>query len=912
MSSRAFYAFAVAVFVALGLAAMPCAAQVSSQRLVYRFDFEDRARGVYYEDLPMHWFRIGMKADTNDPHFMRVANHMDLVSRPGFPQYSQVRFDKETATGKGQSVHLGLNGGNVGLFLEAGTLAAVPNSDYLISASARTSGLKHAKASLIAYFVDDRGRKIPGSAAKAQVNGPADKWGNITVKLPGDFTKASWIGIELLIEQPTFNDDSLLGVHQIVPQDVRGGAWFDDIAIWQLPRVGVKTQNTTNIVHWPERPQVNLQVRDLTGHTVVATATIYDHNLKEVAKSRYNVGDGSPTNWIWTPQLTRYGWYLCEMSVRDPASKRDEPVAQSIGAFLWLPDEGPIGGGDSVRFGYVAEGVADGELSVIPSLMDRTGVDSVVISCWDEESNVHSIPARQSKLDEMIQGMLVRGRQVTMSLSPMPDELAKLLDVEKAGPPLMFGRSKDLWTNYLTPVLLRHGQRVSRWQIGSTKQAEAFFLDKLPDLMREAGAEFRSLVAQPDLVLPWRADQSRRPDLKQPMRLAMSVPSSVPPSSIRAQLQEFDTSPAVSYELRLQGLDATRYSHARRIDDLSRRMIYGWQTNAEAILLDKPWVYTGDERAGVIPDPLIGVYSQIAHRLGGRRALTRLPIADGVECWIFDGRAGGMLVAWNEFAPPGKATINMLLGDAPVVSDVWGNRQQVPLVNGTHRVELTSTPVFVEGIDPLLAMFRASFSVDPPFLESTQAMHQGNIKISNPWTKTISGHVQVLQPKEWRVDPRRSYFSIAPGQSTLIPIQISFPPSEVAGRKSLVARFEFESEKYRGVEMSTQMEIGLREVSLDATLSVEPGSDSGKLDAVVTQLITNTGSRPLSLYAFATMQGFPRQDRVVPRIMPGQVIVRRFRFPAAGESLADTPVRVGLRESGGPAVLNKLLTVQSQ
>jgi hypothetical protein len=43
--------------------------------------------------------------------------------------------------------------------------------------------------------------------------------------------------------------------------------------------------------------------------------------------------------------------------------------------------------------------------------------------------------------------------------------------------------------------------------------------------------------------------------------------------------------------------------------------------------------------------------------------------------------------------------------------------------------------------------------------------------------------------------------------------------------------------------------------------------------------------------------------------MPGQSTYRRFRFVGAGDRKAGASVRVGLRETGGPAVLNKVLTL---
>ena len=85
----------------------------------------------------------------------------------------------------------------------------------------------------------------------------------------------------------------------------------------------------------------------------------------------------------------------------------------------------------------------------------------------------------------------------------------------------------------------------------------------------------------------------------------------------------------------------------------------------------------------------------------------------------------------------------------------------------------------------------------------------------------------------------------------------------------------------------------------------------GQVDAVVTQFVTNTGSEAVSLYAFAQTPGFARQEGIISRLKPGQSIIRRFRFEnVAAQGAIDQPLRVGLRETRGPAVLNEMLRLK--
>jgi len=94
----------------------------------------------------------------------------------------------------------------------------------------------------------------------------------------------------------------------------------------------------------------------------------------------------------------------------------------------------------------------------------------------------------------------------------------------------------------------------------------------------------------------------------------------------------------------------------------------------------------------------------------------------------------------------------------------------------------------------------------------------------------------------------------------------------------------------------------------DANVSYRRGQNFNQVDAVVTQFITNQGDKPVSLYAFVQTPGFPRQEGIISRLNPGQAIIRRFVIEGVtSQGPVDQPLRVGLRETRGPAVLNHVL-----
>lgn len=884
------------------------------QRLVEWFHFEERALGNF-EKMPRYWFAVGRDPEVGDATFLRQPLHRELVEQTGHPAFNEVRFDTRHATSGDTSFYLSLAGGNTAAFLQNGAIAVVPDSDYLITAKVRTEALERAGVCLTAYFVDRQGRRIDASvihSPKVRSNG---KWTPVSIKLVGRHSGADYLGIQLDVVQPSPDPENLLGNEQVILQDVDGGAWFDDIAVWQLPHVAVETQNPVNVVRAPRRPQMSMNVRDLSGQRLFTEMTVYDIAMNRVAHERRGVGGGQPTRWGWTPRLPGYGWYLVDMTVHARPGYDDAPLARSLGAVLWMPDEGPpvdLAQAPTGRFAIVAEGVDQERLEVLPDLLEACRLDQVVLSAWARGTTLGDLASRQDELDELAFAIRNRGGSVVMSLNPVPEALSLAQGVERVEPLAMMQADEATWRPFLAPVLMRHGQRIAQWQLGTVREPYAFYYADLPIVLGHIQRHFRSLAPRPQLIVPWRLDQSRRADLSiDDVTYALDVPVSITPEQLTGQLGPWQSPPA-DFWLYLKPLPADEVKHMDRAADLALRMLYGWESGATGLAIDKPWVITGSEEQILLPDPMLGVFSNVAARLRDRRVVGRLPIGEGMRGMVLDGPGGGAIVAWRTSADDHDAIIDMNLGQAPVVVDLWGNRSDVVLADGRHRVPLGASPVFIEGIDANLALFRAGFEVEQPLIESTQEPHTRKLLLTNPWPRTITGELQIIGPKGWIASPSRHTFSIGAGQRVELPVTLRFPVSEVAGQKELVARFNFTADRQYQVDIETPLELGLEDVSFQATLAVEPSRDPeapDALEAVVVALVTNTGTEPKSLFVFASLPQRPRQEVPVSQLEPGQTVLRTFRFPDAGRLIRDFAIRAGVRQTNGPAMLNTRLNL---
>ncbi|MEM7680535.1 MAG: hypothetical protein AAF288_01125 [Planctomycetota bacterium] len=907
-------------------------APVSDRRLVRLFDFEavdaeGMKQGLGF-DLPEHWYAIGRASLDGRPDFADPPLHGDRLSAPGFPRHAEVRFDGRHAESGDFSVLLSAEGADAGLFLAVRTVTAIPGSDYRITARTRTQGLERSGAVLRAYFIDQTGAEVPGSAVESAPLRSEQDWSDLTVTLLGDHPSAADIGIELMLRQPRPSAADPLSVHRAIRRDLSGYAWFDDVAVWQLPFAEVSTDRPHNIVAEPDTPKVLATVRDLSGTRLWSRLTVYDHNLTAVAQRSEAVGPGRPTQWSWEPILPGFGWYLLDLEVFDGAPPRqrtshagpqagpilrDVPpgavrVGRAVNAMLYTPEpQGSRATVDRFTVALPSAILEDDRTALAPDAVYALGLRRFEAPAWPTDLTAEALPARLTWLDRTLLARAdVLGVSAALRLNPAPEQVEL---VESAlGQPAVAAIEDPVWADWSQPTLRALGQRVGRWMVGGPQGSDLAQLEDLRGWSAKVDQKLRAVAPGPEVMLPWPITQTPPglPTTAESLGVSVRWPQSVTPEGVAPLIPRWSAR-QVPYELRLEPSRADRVPHQERIADLLLRMIHGREAGAERFVLEEPWAPGVTRLPSISPGPLAGVFAQTAYRLAGRSAVDRLALDQGVECVIFDGAQGPMLAAWVNDTGKRTRTLELDLGGKPEAVDPWGNRTPLSEGEAGHRLTLTPTPVFIEGIDGELARFRAGLVVDEPLLDAVQAPQNRVLTLVNPWRRTMTGMVFFEPPEGWTIQPGRHRFSIPAGGSMQVPIQVRFPVSQPGGRVSLTGRFEVDVDKPRSFTAQTPMEIRFAGMRLDARAAAVPDASTGQVELVVSAVATNTGDEPRTVYLFAQCGPLPRQETLAPRIEPGQSVVRRFVFRDAAEALQQHPIRVGLREPEGPAVLNKII-----
>src|SRR5262249_14118946 len=95
--------------------------------------------------------------------------------------------------------------------------------------------------------------------------------------------KAAFLVIELALLQPAeLGNDDGLGNRALYTQDIRGSAWFDDVAVSQVPKVTMSSDRAGNIFHRSDPLKLSVVVNDRFTDDLEAQLLIRDADGKLV------------------------------------------------------------------------------------------------------------------------------------------------------------------------------------------------------------------------------------------------------------------------------------------------------------------------------------------------------------------------------------------------------------------------------------------------------------------------------------------------------------------------------------------------------------------------------------------------------------------------------------------------------
>lgn len=853
-------------------------------RVLRSFDFEEREAGNL-EDTPMHWAKL---------------------EGPGLPHYVNAKLSTDDARSGKYSFRFDLNGGSLLYRYPHGYIKVAPQANYRVSVMVKASPLPNARARLTGYFTDIDGRPILASRKHSTPYAGGDGWKQLEIELEAG-ENAAWLVLELGLVQPSVWRQSTLGKQALYEQDITGTAWFDDLAVAQVPRVGLSCDAPGNIFRKSDPLALRVRLSDRFTDDLVARLIVTDAAGKQVFQRNGALdlvqtddakGKGAPKHAsIVLPSDLPAGWYRVSMQLMSQGVTVGD---ESVDLIRLADDERQIE--PDPRFGVVATQLPFEGWRELPTLLPYLGVARVKLSVWSESGEIDG--SRQLEFALVLERLRDLHIVPTSCLAAPPPSIAALVGgstwnhVLKAPP--------ESWQPHLSHMVSRYAGYLDRWQFGLDEQATEFVNQpQMRQAYQTILGQFNTLMSKPDLAMPWPAMFESKSDL--PMSVALSVPSEVLPHQIPLYVQELRQDPARRLSVSLQLLPADRYGREQQLRDLVQRIAYCLSTGLDRI--DLPLPFAVQESGGSLvkqPSEMLLVTRTLLQTLGNATYKGRVPISEDVEAFLFDRHGEGVLLMWSRAASSGS-TVQIVLGNQPRRVDLWGNVSPVLQpkdASGVIDVAVGPMPIMLVGIDGQLAQMRSSFAINNPLLESSFKPHVRRLRFSNPYPTTIAGKLRLAGPTGWSVVAQQSSFSLAPGESYDGAITIEFPYNSFAGTKVIDAEIELQSGAAGRFKVPLQVKLGLGDIGL-STIALRDGND-----VLVQQVITNYSDKPVDYTAFAIFPDQARQERLVTQLKPGTTIIKKYRFTDADFTGGPKTVRSGVKETEGTRVLNDEVAVQ--
>jgi urease beta subunit len=900
--------FLILVLLCCTSAALAQPAEVN--RVLKTFDFEERRLGNA-EDLPMNW---------------------NKVEGPGLPHYVNGQLATDRPRGGKFAFRLDLNGGSLAYRHDAGRIRVQTGSHYRVEGYVQTTALPHARARLTAYLADLDGVPLPGTARHSDLYAArreGEGWQRVWVELSADSPKAASMVVEVALLQPQLYAPTTLGQRTLFSQDIRGSAWFDDVTVSQVPRVTMATDRPGNVFRRGDPLRLQVLVSDRFTDDLASQLRVHDAAGRKVHQrsgaleiaTAETLGPGRRRLSVVLPELPP-GWYEVTLEM----TSRGQYVGEQRLDLVLLADNAPPAATPDDRFGVTATDLPFEGWAVLPDLLPQIGAGRVKLAVWHAGGDIEQVDS--AAFDRMLvrlQGMRITPTACLVDLPPAIAEkmLARqrLVDAAQAfsGAPTKPGPAMDSvwphllkadrqdWQPQLAQLIARHANHLDRWQLGADG-TDAFVMQPgMREVYDRVYAEFAALVHKPDLAMPWPAWYELSGF---PATVALNIPTSVLPSQIPLYMEEMRGSEGQNLSVTLSALEAKAYGRDVQIRDFAQRVVHTLAAGAKRIDVPLPFRVRRDGSEVVKePQEMLMITRTLITTLGGATFRGKVPIADGVDAFLFERGGQGVLAMWARgTAGGGVRQLAVNLGERPVQIDLWGNATRLLAIDdpkgpGHAALALGTMPVLLVGVDAQVAMLRASVAIDRPLIESSFKPHTRRLTFTNPFKVAISGAVRLKAPAGWTLNPPTQQFSLNPGETFDRELTIEFPYNSYAGAKTIEAQFTVQADKPSAFTVPLTLQLGLSDVGMQ-TLALRDGDD-----VVVQQTIQNYGDRPIDYGAFAIFPGAARQERLVTNLGPGRTTLKRYKF--TGVKIAPgTKVRVGVKESNGSRILNDEVEVQ--
>jgi len=489
---------------------------IASRRIVKHFDFDEERFGNL-DTLPMYW-----------------RKHIDK----GFPRYLEGEFDRNTGHTAPPSFLLKLDGSSLAYHYmgpEGRDIAVSPNSDYLVTAYIKTDSLSSARAYISAYYLDRKGNPIPGTERRSKFIGSPEQstdFEQVTVGLQGNVQGARYVGISLWLTQARIWDSRHKPMRHIERIDVDAKAWFDDITVYRLPRVVLKTTTPGNVFAHDEDVVLYSEVSDPDDRKLEAKFTLRsaDGRLIDQRPIQIQTGMTTKTNSIRYDDLD-YGIYHAEMLVTSDSNILVQQSLRFVRLAQSISSPATAGRGFGVVLNHRDSTLLDGQ----KRLLEYLRPEFVKLPVWDAQKAIMTQTTIDENLDHYLEAIqaarsdpigIIRDVPLGKNFSD-PSGTHSMVDIFTEDPLNWKPLIANVWARYLGLIRV--------WQLGSDGNESVFLDHRYPTLLPTLEREMKELTNKPLLATTSTVRYS--PDDPHPGHFrAVTLPEDTPPHDIERHI----------------------------------------------------------------------------------------------------------------------------------------------------------------------------------------------------------------------------------------------------------------------------------------------------------------------------------------------------------------------------------------
>jgi hypothetical protein len=874
--------------------ARPANSFVSGRRVIAYFDFDEKALGNY-ESLPMYWRRHEAK---------------------GFPFYLEGRFDEQVGHGSEPSFRLDLDGGSLAYHYEGHKVGrGIPirsASDYMVSTWIRVKGLEQARAYITAYYINRKGERIAETERRSRLIGGGDglrEFQPVAVPLPGEVKNARYIGITLWLTQAEVWERDSAALRGVEHEDVQATAWFDDIAVYRLPRVSLTADAPGNVfnaradvvlrteVSDPSSPYIEFSSADLSANLTVKKAD--GSVVKKRAIQIHSEEEIGSANTVF--EDLGAGLYSAELLV----SSGKIPLVRHRIRFVCIEPHisPPVDTGRG--WGVILKELDEELLSGQRALLRDLSPEMVKVPVWCAEKASQGERPAEWAIDAYMEAVVdAYAEPVAMLVDELNPDQQVERDQRETQPMLeLFSEDPLAWKPMISGTWSRYAGLAHVWQLGRDGYANMSADYRVNEIIPLLRREMQPLMSEPLLAYSSMAGFISKEDRPADF-YSVTVPWETPPEHIKLYLEPFSNTRMEKTWITIEPLPRNGYPRMLRMADLAKRLVEAYFLKPGAVFMEAAWEGRLDLlKAQVHPREDFIVFRTIADVLGGAVPVAQTSINGRARCLLFDRNGLAIQFAWDDYAPPGGETYHLLLGEKAEQVDLWGQRKSLPTVNGRQQITLGRTPSFIIRSSTWLMDFRRQFHVEPSLLEASFDKRSYEVVFRNTYHEPISGLLRLIPPKGWEVRPFRMSFSLEPGEEFRRELDVLFPLNAESGLKAFVGDITVDADRRYRMRIPAWFELGLEDIDLDAFV-FQTGDD-----VVVRMSLANHTAKKISFDGFVVAPERQRISRPFINFLPGQSATKDFILEDATD-LAGRNIRVGFKEiEGRNRLWNKLIKV---